>query len=344
MFKQKPLWLVKFLHYEYWGIWSFYLPLLPYLLYLGVKARSLAFISAVNRFGGKEDFIGEDKHGILAEISPEYLPVNLLFEAHQDFDLVRKTLIDNHLKYPVIAKPNAGERGFGVVKIADEAALKTYFEQSNFEVIVQEFVHFEIELGVFFIRKPNEANGKVTSVTLKEFLNVVGDGKSTVRELLAKSDRARFQLIRLQNEKPDLLAMIPESGVKVTVETIGNHCKGTKFLNANHLINNELNTVFNKIASPIKGFHYGRFDLRVYSIADLFEGKNVKILELNGGLSEVTHIYDPAENLFNAYRAVAWHWNQGAEIAILNREKGILPVSFSEVVSRIRQHQKEQAQ
>ena len=58
----------------------------------------------------------------------------------------------------------------------------------------------------------------------------------------------------------------------------------------------------------------------------------------------MTHIYDPAENLFNAYRAVAWHWNQGAEISILNRKNGVFPVPFAEVVSRIRLHQKEQAQ
>jgi phosphomannomutase len=53
------------------------------------------------------------------------------------------------------------------------------------------------------------------------------------------------------------------------LEPIGNHCRGTKFVNANHLINNQLDEVFSKISEGFEGFYYGRFDMKVESIDDL---------------------------------------------------------------------------
>ncbi|MEQ9006519.1 MAG: hypothetical protein RLP12_01450, partial [Ekhidna sp.] len=66
------------------------------------------------------------------------------------------------------------------------------------------------------------------------------------------------------------------------IEPIGNHCRGTKFLNDNHEINTELNQAFNQLAGQIPDLHFGRFDLKCKSYDDLKELKNFKILELNG--------------------------------------------------------------
>jgi hypothetical protein len=38
------------------------------------------------------------------------------------------------------------------------------------------------------------------------------------------------------------------------VEPIGNHSRGTKFLDGTHLINEELVDVFRQIAQPLDGF------------------------------------------------------------------------------------------
>jgi hypothetical protein len=341
--KQKPLWLIKLLNFEYWNMWTFYLPLLPYFLYLGFKTRSIAFISAVNRFKGKEDFIGEDKFAMIDDLPKEYIPINILVEAKTDFEKVKAILNENQLKYPLIAKPNSGERGFGVQKIESENQLKSYFENSKFDVILQELITFEIELGVFFIKKNKEEIGKVSSVTLKEFLSVVGNGTSTIEALIQQSDRARFQLEKFRKTKPEILKIVLAKSEKQILEPIGNHNKGTKFLNANYLINSQLNAVFDKISSQIEGFQYGRYDLKVASYEDLYAGKNIKIMEINGGFAEVTHIYNPNENIFKAYKDVMWHWNEGAKIAIENQKNGIKPISLSESIKRLRKHVAEQA-
>ncbi len=330
------------LNFEYWNMWTFYLPLLPYFLYLGFKTRSIAFISAVNRFKGKEDFIGEDKFAMIDDLPKEYIPINILVESKTDFDKVKAILVENGLKFPMIAKPNSGERGFGVLKIENELQLENYFENSKFDVILQELITFEIELGVFFIKYEVNKTGKVTSVTLKEFLNVTGDGESTIETLMQQSDRARFQIEKFRNSKADLLKVVLPKGEKMILEPIGNHNKGTKFLNANYLINSQLDLVFDKISSKIEGFQYGRYDLKVASYDDLYAGKNIKIMEINGGFAEVTHIYNPNESIFKAYKDVMWHWNEGAKIAIQNQKKGIKSIGFLEFVKRLRKHTAEQ--
>ena len=113
------------------------------------------------------------------------------------------------------------------------------------------------------------------------------------------------------------------------LEPIGNHCRGTKFKNANYLINEQLHEVFNAIALPIEGFFYGRFDMKVRSVEDLYLGQHIKIMELNGVSSEPGHIYDPSSTLLQAYRDLTWHWKLVADIAKENRDLGIPTAPFS---------------
>ena len=117
-----------------------------------------------------------------------------------------------------------------------------------------------------------------------------------------------------------------KAGEKRILEPIGNHCRGTKFLDDNHLINSQIDKIFDKIALPIDGFHFGRFDMKVKSIEDLYEGKNIRIMELNGVSSEPGHIYDPKNTLWAAYRDLAHHWKIIADISIQQQRKGIMPV------------------
>jgi regulator of replication initiation timing len=191
---------------------------------------------------------------------------------------------------------------------------------------------------VLFSRMPNEKLGKVSSVTLKEFLTVTGDGKSSIEELILQNTRARFQLETLQKRLGENIKEVLHFGEKRLLEPIGNHCRGTKFVNANHLINNKLDEVFTKVSESYDGFFYGRFDMKVSSIDDLYLGKNIKIMELNGVSSDPGHIYDPKYYLWNAYRDLMWHWKRAANISILNQKNGIKPLPFSDIIAIVRQH------
>jgi hypothetical protein len=49
----------------------------------------------------------------------------------------------------------------------------------------------------------------------------------------------------------------------------------------NHVINDDLNNLFNDISKNIKGFNAGRYDILIKSLKD-FQNGDFKILEVNG--------------------------------------------------------------
>ena len=333
-----PLILVKIFKYEYWPWWLFYLPLTPYWLYLAVRAKSLTFFTTANPAIEAGGFYGESKVDILNKISADYLPKMLYVEPNIPFLENLQNFDKQGFNYPFIAKPNVGERGFMVIKIENQKQFSDYHNGITEPYIIQDFVDYPVELGLLFSKLPNDQNGIVSSITMKEFLTVTGDGHSTILELIMQSIRARFQLEILKHKLGNGINQILNKDEKLLLEPIGNHCKGTKFVNVNHLINSQLNEVFNKIAATIDGFYYGRFDMRVSSIEDLYAGKNIKILELNGVSSDPGHIYDPNYRLWKAYRDLMWHWRRVADISIQNQKKGIAPLPLSEVISIVKQH------
>src|SRR5262249_53508859 len=94
----------------------------------------------------------------------------------------------------------------------------------------------------------------------------------------------------------------------------------------------ELETSIDEISQSYDGFHFGRFDIRTPSIEDFRAGRNFKIVELNGVTSEATHIYDPRNNLFAAYRVLFAQWKLAFEIGAKNRQRGIKSTSAWELL------------
>ena len=327
-----PLLFFKLFKYEYWPWWLFYLPVLPYWVYLGLRNRSFAYFTVANPGIDLGGFFGESKSEILSLIDKAYLPNSISVINKSDFSIIQKNLLDNGMDYPLIAKPDVGERGNDVCKVSNEKELMLYHTKADFNYIIQEFITYDLEFGVLYSRLPNSEKGEVTSVTLKEFLTVYGDGKSSIIELMQQSTRARFQIDRLKKEMGDAINRIPLNNEKVLLEPIGNHCRGTRFINFNHLINDDLNTAFDKISLPIKGFYYGRFDLKVKTINDFQQGNFIKIMELNGASSEPGHIYDSEFTLFKAYKDLLFHWKRLADISAINIKQGLKPVSFGLII------------
>ena len=121
--------------------------------------------------------------------------------------------------------------------------------------------------------------------------------------------RAKLQLSSLEMVLGDQLEEVLPNGEEKELESIGNHCRGTAFLNGNDLINDQLHEVFDQICKNIPGFYFGRFDLRCSSLDDLYWGQGIKIMELNGAGSEPGHIYQPGTSIFTAYKDIFHHLN-----------------------------------
>jgi len=333
---RSPLWLVKLVNYEYWTWWVFFLPLTPYWLYLAIRNRSLTYFTTVNTCIPDGGVFGESKNDILAQIAPPFLPAGAFIPQGEAWKTVEENLKKEGISYPLIVKPDVGGRGFRVHKIDDADQLQRYLKETPQPVIIQEYIDYELEFGVMYARLPEESKGKITSITQKEFLSVVGDGHSTVGQLLTQNTRARFAMQELQERvKNDWNNVVPK-GQRRYIQPIGNHCLGTKFLNANHLINQQLERVFDQIALPIEGFYYGRFDLKVSTLEDFYAGRNIKIMELNGATSEPGHVYDPSYTLWKAYRDIMHNMRIVADISAANIRLGVKPTPLGKLLQTSR--------
>lgn len=327
--------------WEYWPFNLFYAPILPYWIWLMIKTRSFFFFTAANpgiEFGG---MLGESKEKILRTIKPEFLPKTVKLMPGAAVKAVINVMQQAGLNFPVILKPDIGERGWAVEKISDEAGLRAYLSTDMPELLLQEYIDLPIELGVFYYRKPSMQKGKVTSIVLKRFLSVEGDGISTILQLIMRNDRARRYVDSIASRLGERLHSIPNPGEIVQLNPIGNHSRGTAFLNANHEIDRSLEEIFDQISNNIKGFYFGRFDLRCESFEALRRGENFKIMELNGAGAEPGHVYDPENFLLSAYRDIIFHLVLLADIAIENMRLGIKPMSTKEglqVIRNIRQY------
>jgi hypothetical protein len=310
-----PIWLGKIVNYEYWPIWLFYIPIGLYITYLAIKARSVTFFTSVNPCIKDSGIIRYSKFGVLAHISEAYRPHGILLKIGDNLDEVH-----NEFSFPLIAKPDMGERGKGVSLIHNMETLKIYATQIKQDFIIQSYCDFPNEAAIFYVRKPSEKSGKITSFTTKEFLSVKGDGHQNIKQLMSLTFRAKLQIRRQADE---FLSKIPSNGEIVKIEAIGNHNRGTRFINSNHLISKEIVDVFDAISKNIPGFYYGRYDLKFKSLEDLKLGINFKIVELNGINSEPVHIYDQTTGLFSAYQDFFRHMNYMYEISEENKKNGV---------------------
>ena len=125
-----------------------------------------------------------DIHNILPK---EYRPETLFFQAGSEPEKVIEIISENNLSYPLIGKPDIGLKGIAVKKLDTEVALVEYVKNAEFNFLVQEFVSFRNEVGIFYYRYPNEIKVHISGIVGKEFVAVTGDGTSTIKELLFKT-------------------------------------------------------------------------------------------------------------------------------------------------------------
>lgn len=312
-----------------------YTPVYLYYLVLSVRARTMGFFSATNPGIDMGGLMGESKYDILQKIPSTYLPETVYLPPHLSHKEVLHALQKEGITFPLILKPDVGERGFMVEKIQDEVALADYRRAVPATVLAQAYVHYQEEVSVLYYRYPEQQKGTISSLTLKEFLHVEGDGKKTLEALILDYPRAFLQYDSLKERFEESWQEIPPKGKKVDLVAIGNHCRGTKFLNGNHLIDNELAATFDKISDQLDGIYFGRFDIRCESLQSLKKGEKFKILEINGVKSEPTHIYDPDFSLWEAYKVLFKQWNTIYEISKQNRQKGVQVISFSEAYKKL---------
>lgn len=329
-FRRKTRW-------EFWPRWAFYPPIFLYVLYLGLRYRKLTLFTAANPAIPAGGFVGESKSQILNGLqnSPEFVARYCLIShqlpAEEQVEQLRDFMGEQNISYPVVLKPDVGERGDGVLIAKCEADAERCLARAKVDTIAQEYVA-GMEYGVFYYRYPGDKKGHIFSITDKRLLTLTGDGKSTLEKLILKDERAVYMAPFHFRKHYGNLFDVPNAGEKIQLVDVGTHCRGALFLDGMTILTPELEAAIDRISRGFKGFYFGRYDIRTLSLEDLQKGKNFKIVELNGVASEATHIYDPQNRLRDAYRTLRKQWKVAFEIGAANTQKGEKAVSLKELL------------
>lgn len=318
----------KLTNWELWPFYVLYAPIGLVWFWYCFKARSMWFFSSSNptiTFGG---FEGESKKEMYDQLPKDSFPKTIYIPHDLPFGQVTKQMNEYGFNYPFIVKPDVGMKGILFRKIENEDQLKKYHEKIPVEYLIQELVELPVELSVFYYRHPAQQKGTISGLIQKELLEVYGDGKSTLWELILQHSRAKYRLEEMKHRHEHRLDRVLPKGQHFYLSYAGNHNRGARFINLYKLVDEKLLKVFDDLSHYTDKFYYGRYDIKCTSIEDLKEGKNFSILEFNGCGAEPNHIYDAGINIWQAYREILKHWKVLYEISKYNHKNGTPYWSF----------------
>ena len=314
--------------WEFWPAWLFYLPVVLDYLRLGLRHRDWTLPSAANPGMETGGMIGESKLAVLKtlqRIAPDFTAEAVavsgqsLAERRAAF---QRLMEERHWTYPVVIKPDVGQRGSGVRKVSNLAAAEECLKVDGFLRIAQRYVPGPREAGIFYYRRPQERKGRIFAITHKVFPKLIGDGRRTLRELIQNDERAGLIAAvyrrRFQAQWDRVLA----AGEPLRLVEAGNHAQGCVFKDGAFLYSRQLEERVDQISRQVPGFYFGRYDVRYESESLLKAGQKFQIVELNGASAEATNIYDPDHSLLDAYKILHRQWEIVFAIGAANRKKG----------------------
>ncbi len=310
-------------NWETWHYLAKYIPLFPLWLWYCVRARSFWFFTSSNptlTFGG---FEGESKKEMYEQLPPLSYPKTIYISPSLSFIEAEQLIESNFLHYPIAVKPDVGMMGFMFRKIDNAFDLKRYHQVIPVKYIVQEYIKYPIEVSVFYYRFPYQNKGTITGFLKKEFLEVTGDGKSTLLDIILKYPRVRFRIEEMKSKHKNRLSKIIPEGEIFCLSNALNLSRGGKLVSLAHEKDEKLLKVFDELSHYVQHFYYGRYDIKCLSIDDLKEGKNFSILEFNGCGAEPHHAYGNGNTLLQAYKIFIHHWKILYKISRYNYKTAI---------------------
>lgn len=344
---------------EYWPSWVWYALLSPALLLLSIKHRTIVAWLACNPgidCGG--GWVGESKWAILQGLGEgEHIARSCVIRANADLETrvaafertavelaaAHQTSESTRSVFPLILKPDIGERGHAVKLVRSLGDVREYFLNVHSDVIAQAYHSGPNECGILWARtlrldsdRSDKPTGSIYSITAKEFPVLVCDGVHTFEELILSHPRFRRQYkVFMTRFARDAKEVFPK-GHTIRLGVAGNHCQGTLFFDGDHLRSAELERVIDSIASNFgnsigkpDSLDFARFDVRYESDELLRQGKGFVIIEANGTSAESTNIYDPKRSLWWALRVLFGQWVILARLGVwrIGRDKKHVPPS-----------------
>ncbi len=338
--------------FEFWPSWLFYAPIALQWCWLALRYRGPGLALLANPSFPDGGMAGESKleifevlQGRSKQATASWVPLARTTAgeagATTDLETALNALRDNRIELPIVAKPDIGCRGVGVQPIRSVEDLKAYLIgfPAGATMVLQEMIEHEAEAGVFYVRLPGEPKGSIFSLTLKYFPHVIGDGVSTLNDLICADVRAGvLQHIYLPRHAHLLDKVLPK-GEPFRLAFAGSHSRGTIFRDGAAYITPQMEDAFDEVAKSIPEFYIGRFDVRFESMEKLQRGEGFKLMEINGAGGEATHIWDRKTTMRQAYATLFEQNRLLFEIGFRNRKRGFKPPSIWRLYEAFRREQ-----
>ena len=310
----------------------------PYGIYLMLRYRGVTLPTVANpglEGGGLTNESKTELFKLLGPVGRLHLaPYATIRTGPQRLHDAEQAMAAAGLTFPVVVKPDIGRRGFGVKAVWSRQELAGHLERfpEDILLLIQRYAEGPGEAGLFYLRMPSEDRGRILSLTIKHFPEVVGDGSSTLRELILRDPRARnFAKTYFKRNRSHLDRTIPH-GERYKLVTIGNHVRGAAFEDGSAHITPALEKLVDTIANEVPDFHIGRFDVRYSSLDALKRGEEMTIVEYNGAGGEPTHIWDPQTSIVKTYAQLLGHFKYLYAVGAENRARGFKPMPLRELV------------
>src|SRR5688572_25901522 len=117
---------IKLTHWEYWPFGILQFPSMIYYVWLSIRSKSFLFFSASNPGIPMGGMFGESKYDILVKIPNALVPKTIVVDREASVNQVMEKLTRNGFAFPLIFKPDLGERGFMVNRIDNEQDIIKY--------------------------------------------------------------------------------------------------------------------------------------------------------------------------------------------------------------------------
>jgi hypothetical protein len=315
-----------------------WLNLIPMVLqwgWLGLRHRSLTLPSTVNPAITAGGLVGDTKSEYFACMGPRararVAPYVMVRVAGDDMLATASSAIrEAGLVFPLVAKPDLGWCGFGVRRLDDALDLAEYLAgyPVGESLMLQRYLDEPGEAGIFYVRQPGQPRGWLLGILLRHYPRVIGDGVSTVAQLI-ENDPRLHRTTRNQREHecrhdPD---EVPPAGDSVRLSLIGSTRVGGRYEDGSAAASEELLAEIEAIASDMPQFHAGRFDVRYRTLQDLRRGR-FTIIEVNGAGSEAVHAWDPKYSVWQVYRMVFAKQRLMFALGAANRARGHRPIGM----------------
>lgn len=289
-------------------------------------------INAVNpALSGLSGLMGLSKLEINKRLNSVFRPKNIFLKTiPKSREILEKKFHEkyNHgLLFPLIFKPNIGERCTGVHFVSEEKLTEFLSENVNLEnIIMEEFIETTQEFGLSWIFNPINKKVEIITLTERELLKVTGNGKTSLQNLIIQ--KCKISSVDLERQNKIIAGFSNlELKEKIIGERTISRAASVSYGTISHKIKlpskqkASLEKLVPQIITDFSGLHAGRFDLKSNSLDDLVSGK-CKVLEMNGIAGTPLDIYDNEISIKEKYQILFDYFSRILDIADKNIASG----------------------